>query len=122
MDASLSEIARSLFQLAWADGHVNAREVEVISAMLERLGVPMVERLVAMDHALAEPPKQAEDLLTALPDAKSRQDAMEMLVGLCFADGQTHPEELRILGDLAVRWGIGADDLEAIRRKVTGAA
>jgi sulfite reductase beta subunit-like hemoprotein len=81
--------------------------------------MPMVERLVAMDHALAEPPKQAEDLLTALPDAASRQDAMEMLVRVCFADGETHAEELRILGDLAVRWGIGADDLDRIRRNVT---
>lgn len=90
--------------------------------MLERLGMPMVQRLVAMDHALAEPPKQAEDLGAALPDSPRRLQAMEMLVQLCFADQQAHPEELRILGDLAVRWGISADQLEAIRLKVAGSA
>jgi uncharacterized tellurite resistance protein B-like protein len=113
-----AETARCLFRLAWADGHVNQHEVDIISGLLERLGLSLVERLAAMDAGLSAP--QGAALEVALARREDRLQAMEMLVHTCFADGVAHPEEVHLLGDLAVRWGIGADELEQLRVKVMG--
>ena len=107
----LEEIAQLLFQLAWADGQVQSREVEMISSLLEQLGMPLGQRLALMDEALTQPPPP-----TPLPE-RSQQAALAMqcLVRLCFADHQAHPEELALLAQLAARWGISADQLEQYR-------
>lgn len=109
------EIADALYQLAWADGEVNQREVDVISALLERLGLPLVERLASMDRALSQPPGLSAGGVE-LECAAQRERAMQSLVTLCFADGNLHPEELRLIGDLALAWGIRAEQLDAMRR------
>ena len=46
-----------------------------------------------------------------------RLQCMEALVKVCFADGHPQPAELTLLGDLAVRWGISANQLELLRQK-----
>jgi uncharacterized tellurite resistance protein B-like protein len=115
VDARQNEIARSLFQLAWADGEIDPREVVVISGLLERMGVPMVERLAAMDQALAENTGARHALVDLIQDRQERMTVLGMLVQVCFADQQTHPEEVRILGELAMQWGVSAQDLEQLR-------
>ena len=118
MNPIQTEIAKSLFQLAWADGEVQQREVDVISAILERYGVPMAERLAAMDEALSDPNLEPPDLDAILGNHQSRLAVMERLVAVSFADGLPHPEEMKILAELAIRWGVSADELEMLRQKV----
>ena len=102
--------------MAWVDGTVDVREVEVIAALLERAGVPVVERLAMMDRELSHPPSDAR-FPAELDDPAARRSALQNLVQLCFADGQTHPEELRLIGDLALSWGVSADELDSMRRQ-----
>ncbi len=118
MKSSIETIAQSLFYLAWADGSVDSSEVQLISSLLEKLGMPLAQRLVLMDEALDRRPEAPPDFDRALTDQQARAALLEMLVELCFADGQAHQDEIRILGDLAIGWGIGVEQLEEIRRKV----
>lgn len=114
-----AETARCLFRLAWADGHVNQNEVDVISGLLERLGLSLIERLSAMDAGLGQL-HEDRPLETTLTRPEDRLQAMEMLIRTCFADGSAHPKEVSLLGDLALRWGISADELERLRLSAPG--
>lgn len=118
MKSSLDTVAQSLFYLAWADGSVDSAEVQLISSLLEKLGLPLAQRLVMMDEAFDRRPEAPPEFDQALTAQDARASHLEMLVELCFADGQAHQEEIRILGDLAIRWGIGVDQLEEIRKRV----
>lgn len=107
-----------LFRLAWADGQVKQAEVDLIGALLEKQGLPLSRRLTLMDQGLSAPP--AETAFQAPSGDLDREAAMEALVRLCFADGQPQPGELKILGDLALRWGVSADQLDRMRAQVLG--
>ena len=119
MNARQLEVAKGLFQLAWADGQVQEQEVHLIAGLLQRMGVSMAERLALMDEALSLPYSALPDLDSVLPNRESRLSVMTQLVSVCFADGAAHPGEIEILGTLAVRWGVTADELEELRRKAT---
>ena len=106
--------------MAWADGRVDGREVELISSLLEQMGMPLAQRVAMMDEALDHRPEAPPDLDSSLQDGEARIHVLQAMVSLCFADQQPHPEELRILGDLAIRWGVSADQLDAMRRQATG--
>ncbi len=106
--------------MAWADGHVDGREVELISKLLEQMGMPLAQRVAMMDEAMDHRPEAPPDLDSSLDDAEARSNVLQAMVSLCFADQKPHPEELKILGDLAIRWGISADQLESMRQKATG--
>ena len=115
MNARQLEVAKGLFRLAWADGVVQPQEVEVVARLLERMGVGLAERLALMDEALSLPYAHLPDLDSVLPNRESRLAVMSQLVSLCFADGVAQPQEMQIVGALAMHWGIGADELEALR-------
>ena len=115
MNARQLEVAKGLFRLAWADGVVQPQEVEVVARLLERMGVGLAERLALMDEALSLPYANLPDLDSVLPNRESRLAVMSQLASLCFADGVAQPQELQIVGALAMHWGIGADELEALR-------
>ncbi|MBS2035587.1 TerB family tellurite resistance protein [bacterium] len=110
-----SQVAQMLFRLAWADGQVKASEVDIIADLLEKRGVGLAQRLAWMDQGLSQPPSSIS--MEAVMSEHERLECMEALVKLCFADGQSQPAELSLLGDLAVRWGISANQLEMLRRK-----
>lgn len=113
MAQSLNDVALLLFQMAWADGEVQSAEVDVISSLLEQLGMPLAQRLALMDQALSQPPPA--DLGLGGGDA-AHPAVMQLLVRVCFADRQVSPPELAILAELADRWGITAEQLEQFRR------
>ena len=117
MNSVQLEVAKGLFQLAWADGSVQEQEVHLIAGLLQRMGVSMAERLAMMDEALSLPFSALPDLDAVLPNRESRMAVMNQLVSVCFADGAAHPGEIEILGNLALRWGVTAEELEELRRK-----
>ncbi len=110
-----TQLAQMLFRLAWADGVVKPSEVDLIGDLLEQKGVGLAQRLAWMDHGLSQPPSSVS--MDAPMSEHDRLQCMEALVKVCFADGQPQPAELSLLGDLAVRWGISANQLELLRRK-----
>ncbi len=110
-----SQLAQLLFRLAWADGQVKPCEVELISSLLQQRGVALAQRLAWMDQGLSQPPTSIS--MEAPMSEQQRLECMEALVKLCFADGQAQGPETVLLGDLALRWGVTADQLELLRRK-----
>lgn len=110
-----TQLAQMLFRLAWADGVVKASEVDLIADLLEQKGVGLAQRLAWMDQGLSQPPASVS--MDAPMSEHERMQCMEALVKVCFADGHPQPAELNLLGDLAVRWGISANQLELLRRK-----
>lgn len=110
-----SQLAQMLFRLAWADGQVKASEVDMIAELLEKRGVGLAQRLAWMDQGLSQPPNSVS--MDAVMSEHERLECMGALVQLCFVDGQSQPAELSLLGDLALRWGISANQLEMLRQR-----
>ncbi len=120
--AGLREAGQLLFQMAWADGQVQQNEIDLISNLLKSLGLPLSERLPLMDGHLARPSQTGGKGLAESSQASlslSRPTLMELLVRVCFADMQAGTNEIALLGELAVRWGISANQLEQFRLKAT---
>ncbi|MBN9414248.1 MAG: TerB family tellurite resistance protein [Candidatus Eremiobacteraeota bacterium] len=110
-----TQLAQMLFRLAWADGVVKQSEVDLIADLLTQKGIGLAQRLALMDQGLSHPPGSVS--LEAPMSEHERLQCMDALVKVCFADGHPQPAELTLLGDLALRWGISANQLEQLRRK-----
>ena len=110
-----TQLAQMLFRLAWADGVVKPAEVDLIADLLKQKGLGLAQRLALMDQGLSHPPGSVA--MEASMSEHERLQCMEALVKVCFADGHPQPAELTLLGDLALRWGISANQLEQLRRK-----
>jgi len=118
VDRRQLQLVKSLFAMLWADGEASDREIEVVSRLLERVGLPIEERLALMDAHLSDPDLADTGALeNILPDLASRLEAMELMVTLCFCDHQLAPEEMEILHQLAVSLNINAHQLEQIRHR-----
>lgn len=120
MQAQQAEIVKCLFKMAWADGEASEEEVEVLSRLMTRLGIPLSERIIAMDGGLSEPEQGQDHIEDLLPDRESRLQAMEMLLAVCFSDQQLAPQEVSYIEDLSRRLGISAPELEALRQRAMG--
>lgn len=117
MQAQQAEIVKCLFKMAWADGEASDEEVEVLSRLMGRLGIPLAERLVVMDGGLSDPVQEADNLDQILGDKDSRLQAMEMLLTVCFSDQNLAQQEVAYIQDLALRLGISAPELETLRQR-----
>lgn len=105
MDGRQLEILGSLFRTVWPDEGAGNRELSALTGWMEERGVPLAERVALTEACLGH-----SDPEMRLEDEQSRQDALELLVGLSFED-----EEL--LQELAERLAIPPDDLEMLRRR-----
>lgn len=120
MDDRQRQILRALINMAWADGEVVPEESSMIARFADELGVSLIDKIQSLDAGLSGQGQQIEaDLESVLPDHASRLEAIEMLVSLSFADGRLDDNEMKYLGTLAVKLGIGADELDQIRQRVS---
>jgi len=96
---------------------VRPEEIGCLRHLLFRLGYSHVEVQAYLDGGTQAPPGEAlQPLEVVLPDPDSRRTAMRMLVAVTFADHDTAPQELEVVGSLARRFGYGAEELESARR------
>ena len=116
MDARQTELVKSLFKMVWADGQATDEEVDVLSRLLDRVGLKWAEKLAVMDTRLSEPQLDPGRLDEVLHDRESRLEALELLITVGFSDQQLPPAELHIIEELALRWGITAAELEQLRQ------
>ncbi|MGE0495883.1 MAG: DUF533 domain-containing protein [Vulcanimicrobiota bacterium] len=120
VDDRQRQILRALINMAWADGEVVPEESSMIARFADELGVSLIDKIQSLDAGLSGSGQQIEaDLESVLPDHASRLEAIEMLVSLSFADGHLDDGEMKYLGTLAVKLGIGADELDQIRQRVS---
>lgn len=120
--AGIKEIGQLLLQMAWADGQVQQAEIALIDTLLRNLGLPLSERLPLLDESICPiyPTDTPLEPTGIGSQNLSRPTLMELLVRVCFADMQAGDGELALLTELALRWGISAEQLEQFRLKATG--
>lgn len=117
MDPRQAEIVRSLFKMAWIDGNIQDREVWIISRLMDRMGIPLSQRLAVGDLMLHEPDLGEVRLEEVLPDQASRLLAMELLITVCLSDDTVDPAEMELLKELATRMQIPFDELDRLRAR-----
>lgn len=103
MDGRQLEILASLFRTVWPDEGAGNLELSALTGWMEDRGVPLAERVALTEACLGH-----SDPDMRLDDEQSRQDALELLIGLGF----DHEE---LLQEMAGRLVIAPDDLEMLR-------
>ncbi len=94
-------IVKSLVCVAWADGHLAAKEQEVVDAVLEAFGASEEQANEIREYA-----KTRRTLDELALDELSDPDCQQLLqhaVYLSFADGHQDDTERALLDDLAKR-------------------
>jgi tellurite resistance protein len=99
VDARDLAIVKGLSAVAWADGKVNDQEMAVVEALLEAYRatpseIHEVKRFAATKRSL-------EDIELNELGIDDRRVLLHHAVLLTFADGEPHPDELRLVRDLA---------------------
>lgn len=100
-------LARTLAELARADGHVDPDEW----AFLAEFVLAEVGSIYAI---MDEPPLTAEELQTVTPEV--RESVLMIGWALVLADGELRPSEKQMLGGWGAGFGISEDRQEALRK------
>lgn len=105
-------IVRALVPVAWADGDFAAKEQEMLEALLEAYGANEAQK--AELRAYAKEKRTLGDIELQDLSASDRRVLLQNAVLLSFADGEQHPSEAKLLGDLATKLRIPADEAKAV--------
>ena len=103
--------------MAWIDGQISDREVWIISRLMDRMGIPLAQRLAIGDLMLHEPDVGEIRLEEVLPDQASRMLAMELLITVCLSDAHVDQSEMEQLKELATRMQIPFEELDRLRAR-----
>jgi len=117
MDPRQAEIVRSLYKMAWIDGHISDREVWILSRLMAGMNIPLAQRLAVGDQMLHEPDLGEVRLEEVLPDRASRLLATELLITVCLSDDTVDPAEMELLKELATRMEIPFEELDRLRAR-----
>jgi uncharacterized tellurite resistance protein B-like protein len=112
MHADEFALVRSLVPVAWADGTFEAREKEMLDALLEAYGASDAQKSELRTYASA--PKSVDEIQLQDLSAGDRRLLLHLAVILTLADGKQATEELEILKVLSARLNIGAEEASAI--------
>lgn len=105
-------ILRSLVSVAWADGRVADEEMEVVEALLLAFGATPEE--AAELRAYAKTPRSLDDIPLSDLSATDRRALLQHAVLLTFIDGEQSDVEKRLVGELATKLRIPADEASAL--------
>lgn len=113
-----------LGKLAKADGQITREEGEKVVSFLDRMGVQGEMRRFAIrvfneaksaEYSAADFARQFAELSHGRHDL--RASMIDMLFQVALADGEFHPAEERLIGEVAGILGISDTELTAIRRR-----
>ena len=99
MDARDLAIVKGLSAVAWADGRVNAQETAVIDALLAAYQATPSEIHEVKQFAAST--RSLHDIELHELGVDDRRVLLHHAVILTFADGEQHPDEKRLIEDLA---------------------
>ncbi len=105
-------ILRSLVSVAWADGRVADEEMEVVEALLLAFGATPEEADEL--RAYAKTPRSLDDIPLSDLSATDRRALLQHAVLLTFIDGEQSDVEKRLVGELATKLRIPADEASAL--------
>ncbi len=113
-------IVRALVPVAWADGTFADKEKQMLDALLEAYGA--TEGETKSLHEYAQEKRTLDDIDLQELSAPDRRVLLQTAVLLTYADGEQHVEESKILGLLAAKLRIPADEAKHVIAEADGRA
>lgn len=92
---------KTLVAIAWADGRLDPRELNLLDALAESSELPEGLREELRDYA--REPKTLADAPLELLGPEARRDVLARAVVLSLIDGFEHPAERAMIAELATR-------------------
>lgn len=105
-------IVRGLVPVAWADGNFAEKEKEMLEALLEAYEATDEEKKALRDYAKEK--RTLDDIDLQELSAGDRRVLLQHAVLLTFADGEQHPSESKLLGELAQKLRIPSDEAKQV--------
>ncbi len=105
-------IVRALVPVAWADGHFAEKEKEMLEALLDAYEATEDEKKQLREYAQEK--RTLDDINLQELSAEDRRVLLQHAVLLTFADGHQHADETKLLGDLATKLKVPADEAKAV--------
>jgi len=105
-------LLQALVPVAWADGDFAAAEKEMLDALLEAYEASPEEKTKLQEYAKEK--RTLDDINLQDLSAASRRVLLQHAVLLSFADGEQHAAESKLIGELAVKLKIPADEAKAV--------
>ncbi len=105
-------IIQALVPIAWADGAFAEKEKEMLDALLDAYDATPDEKKRLAEYAKEK--RTLEDINLQDLSAGDRRILLQHAVLLSFADGEQHPSETKILGDLVTKLRIPEDEAKTV--------
>jgi tellurite resistance protein len=105
-------IVRGLVPVAWADGSFAEQEKEMLDGLLAAYGASESQKAELHDYAKEKRTLDDIDLQTL--SAGDRRVLLQCAVLLSFADGEQAASESKLLGELAIKLRIPADEAKLV--------
>lgn len=105
-------LIKALVPVAWADGEFADKEKEMLNAFLDAYGATDSEKRAV--HEYAKEKRTLDDINIQDLSAGDRRVLLQNAVLLSFADGQQHPAESKLLGELATKLRIPETEAKAV--------
>jgi len=106
-------LVQALGFIAWSDDRIAPEEREMLSTVMDALGIP-AERRQQLCEALTKAPPTVEEISASLTDEVERRFAIAQAILLARADGDFAKSERRDIQKLAHAFEIDASELEMI--------
>jgi len=105
-------IIQALVPVAWADGDFADKEKEMLDAILDAYEATPEEKKRLQEYAKEK--RTLDDINLQDLSAGDRRVLLQHAVLLTFADGEQHPAESKLLGELATKLKIPDDEAKAV--------
>lgn len=105
-------IIQALVPVAWADGDFAEKEKEMLDAILDAYEATAEEKKRLQEYAKEK--RTLDDINLQDLSAGDRRVLLQHAVLLTFADGEQHPAESKLLGELAIKLKIPAEEAKEV--------
>ena len=105
-------IIRGLVSVAWADGEFADKEKEMLDALLDAYEASEAEKKSLREYAKEK--RTLDDIDLQELSADDRRVLLQHAVLLTFADGEQHPAESKLLGELAQKLRIPSEEAKHV--------
>ena len=112
MEAHIEAIVKSLVAVAWADGRMEAEELEVLEAMVSAFELSAEDADSIRQYARER--RGLDDVPLTDLSADDRRLLLQHAVIITYVDGEQSADEVELLKDLVKRLRIPQEEADAI--------
>lgn len=113
-------ILQLLVALAWADGRVDEKEIEVVTALTDAFQASKEEAQEMVDWA--KEPRKLDDVDISAMSKSDIELALQYGVLLTFIDGEQTADEVALLDSFVDRLGMSSEEAQPILNSATAHA